>query len=244
MRILLVNDDGFDEPGLKALENALSDYDTLTVAPFYHHSGAGMSLNLYSPLMVREHGRNRFSVQGTPVDCVKLALGELSKHILPDLVISGINPGANVANNTWYSGTVAAATEAAFWNVPAIAVSQEYESSPDFTPAASITRRLIHDGLPEMIAPGTFLNVNVPTEHKGEFRLTSLGSFSREIPFTREGNEMIFRYGPYEVQPVREKSGTDVHALQDGHVSITHLSAARHSPALSQEIFSWCSRRR
>lgn len=244
MRILLVNDDGFDEPGLKALEKTFSDFDTLTVAPFHHHSGAGMSLNLYTPLKVREHGKNRFSVEGTPVDCVKLALGELAGDKQPDLVVSGINPGANVANNTWYSGTVAATTEAAFWLVPAIAVSQEYVKSPEFSHAASVAKQIVDDGLHEMITPGTFLNVNVPTEHLGEFRLTSLGSFSREIPFSREGNDMVFKYGPYEVQPVREEAGTDVHALQDGHVSITHLSAVRQSPALSREILSWCSRLR
>lgn len=243
MRILLVNDDGFDEPGLQALEMIFRDHDTFTVAPHFHHSGAGMSLNLYSPLVVREHGKNRFSVEGTPVDCVKLALSELCPGGTPDLVISGINPGANVANNTWYSGTVAAATEAAFWLIPSIAVSQEYTLNPDFTSSAQVIRRMIDEKLYRFIEPGTLLNVNVPAAAMGGYMLTTIGSFAREIPFSRaETDDSVFKYGPYEMQPVREKSGTDVHALAEGYVSISHLSAARYSPSVSGGIASWCSR--
>lgn len=242
MRILLVNDDGFDEPGLRALENVLSDYDVVTVAPYYHHSGAGMSLNLYSPLLVRQHGEKRFSVEGTPVDCVKLALSEILASEPPDVVISGINPGANVANNIWYSGTVAAATEAAFWLIPAVALSQEYTSIPDFTASSQVALKLVKDGLFRMTEPGTILNVNVPSEHLGEYRLTSIGSFAREIPFSRQGDQQVFRYGPYEIQPVREESGTDVHALLDGHVSITRLSTSRHAPGGGDDLGAWCSR--
>lgn len=243
MKILLVNDDGFGEPGLLALEEAFSDHDTCTVAPRFHHSGAGMSLNLHAPLFVEKHGNRRFSVKGTPVDCVKLALGGfLTGGTTPDLVISGINPGANVANNTWYSGTVAAATEAAFWLVPSIAVSQEYKNSPDFSVSAAVARKLFDEGLHNLIKPGCFLNVNVPLEHTGGYMFTGIGSFAREIPFTREGENLVFRYGPYELQPVREDRGTDVHALLEGSVSISHLSAARETPSDISEIASWCSR--
>ncbi len=242
MRILLVNDDGFGEPGLTALEEIFSDHDTFTVAPHFHHSGAGMSLNLYSPLVVRDYGNSRFSVEGTPVDCLKLALSELCGGKPPELVISGINPGANVANNTWYSGTVAAATEAAFWLVPAIAVSQEYRKSPDFSEAARVTRKLVDEGLHRSMEPGTFLNVNIPSSSPRGYRFTRIGHFAREIPFTRVGQDPVFRYGPYEMQPVREETGTDVHAIQDGFVSISLLSSARHHPSNPGEISSWCSR--
>lgn len=242
MRILLVNDDGFGEPGLLALEDIFSDHDTCTVAPHFHHSGAGMSLNLFSPLVIRDYGNSRFSVEGTPVDCLKLALSELCRNSAPDLVISGINPGANLANNTWYSGTVAAATEAAFWLVPAIAISQEYRKSPDFAEAAQVIRKLIDEGLHRLIEPGTFLNVNVPANPACGYKFTKIGNFAREIPFTREGRDPVFRYGPYEMQPVREKEGTDVHAIQDGFISISLLTAARHFPDNSEQISSWCSR--
>lgn len=242
MRILLVNDDGFDEPGLMALERVLSHHDLVTVAPKHHHSGSGMSLNLYSPLSVEDHGNNRFSVDGTPVDCVKLALGELMGGNPPELVVSGINPGANVANNTWYSGTVAAATEAAFWLIPAMAVSQEYTHSPDFSLACETTLRMVDKGPCSMIEPGTLLNVNVPAVVTGGYRMTSTGTFAAEIPFRRDGSGFVFRYGPYEMQRVREGYGTDVHALLEGHISITPMSTVRHSPDGSPEISQWCSR--
>lgn len=242
MRILLVNDDGFDEPGLKALEKVFEDHFTCTVAPRFHQSGSGMSLNLYRPLVVREHGSNRYSVEGTPVDCVKLALAELFPGDPPDLVISGINPGANLANNTWYSGTVAAATEAAFWLIPSIAVSQEYTREPDFTHAAKVARKLLDDRVHMHIEPGTLLNVNVPAVPPRGFAFTTTGNFASEIPFSRDEDGISFNYGPYESQPVREAEGTDVHAISMGLVSISQLSASRHHHRIPAEISSWCSR--
>ncbi len=240
MKILLVNDDGFNEPGLKALENVLATHDTYTVAPFHHHSGASMSLNLYSSLTLREHGPQKYSVEGTPVDCVKLALSEIITGTPPDLIVSGINPGANVANNTWYSGTVAAATEAAFWGIPAIAISQEYTSSPDFTLSSEVIRKVIDEELYKMIEPGYLLNINVPEGASGNYRITTIGSFSSEIPFTRDDSGDSFRYGPYEVQSVTEKSGTDVHALQEGHVSFTLISSFRSVGEPANDLRHWC----
>jgi 5'-nucleotidase len=240
VKILLVNDDGFDEPGLRILEDTLSDHETITVAPHHHHSGASMSLNLYSPLTLRQHGPNRFSVEGTPVDCVKLALSELTGSTLPDLVVSGINPGANVANNTWYSGTVAAATEAAFWKIPAIAISQEFSSEPDFRRSSTIIRKVIDDGLHKVITPGTLLNINVPMGAFRGYSITETGSFASEIPFILAEDGESYRYGHYEMQPVREHSGTDVHALQNGHVSFTLLSTFRSSSTTTEDLRLWC----
>ena len=236
-----MNDDGFDEPGLRALENAMSHYDTITVAPFHHHSGASMSLNLYSSLTFREHYPGRYSVKGSPVDCVKLALTELISGDPPDLVIAGINPGANVANNTWYSGTVAAATEAAFWRIPAIAISQEYSSSPDFELSSEVIKKVVDHELYKMIEPGILLNINVPAEAHSGYRMTTTGSFATEIPFIIEESGKSYRYGPYEMQSVREQSGTDVHALQDGHISFTLLSSVRSSVKPAKDLSYWCS---
>ncbi len=159
----------------------------------------------------------------------------------PDLVVSGINPGANVANNTWYSGTVAAATEAAFWLVPAMAVSQEYTDTPDFSVACETVLRMVDHGPCSMIEPGTLLNVNVPAVVTGGYRITSTGTFAAEIPFRRDSSGFVFHYGTYRMQQVREGTGTDVHALQDGHISITPMSTARHAPGLSREMSLWCS---
>ncbi|MCD4706866.1 MAG: 5'/3'-nucleotidase SurE [Candidatus Sabulitectum sp.] len=242
MKILLVNDDGFDEPGLKALEDALSGHDTITVAPYHHHSGASMSVNIHSSLTLREHDFKRYSVEGTPVECVKLALTELISGDPPDLLVSGINPGANVANNTWYSGTVAAATEAAFWHIPAIAISQEYASSPDFMLSSKVIQNVVEQGLFRMIKPGMLLNINVPAGDHNGYRMTTVGSFATEIPFTREGDGESYRYGPYEMQPVREQSGTDVHALLNGHISFTLLSSLRSSQTPANDLRLWCSR--
>lgn len=241
MKILLVNDDGFDEPGLKALEDVFSGHDTVTVAPLHHHSGASMSLNLYSPLTLRKHGPGRYSVEGTPVDCVKLALSELISGEPPDLVISGINPGANVANNTWYSGTVAAATEAAFWQIPAIAISQEYSSSPDFKLSSRVIKEVVDHELYKMIQPGMLLNINVPSKTHTGYQITTIGSFAREIPFTMGENGESYRYGPYEMQSVREESGTDVHALLDGQVSFSLISSTRFTSDPAIDLRQWCS---
>jgi len=241
VKILLVNDDGFDEPGLKALEDVFSGHEVITVAPFHHHSGASMSLNLYSPLTLRKHGPGRYSVEGTPVDCVKLALSELITGEPPDLVISGINPGANVANNTWYSGTVAAATEAAFWQIPAIAISQEYSSSPDFELSSKVINKVVDHGLYKMIQPGMLLNINVPSKTHSGYQVTTIGSFAREIPFIPVENDESYRYGPYEMQPVREESGTDVHALLDGQVSFSIISSTRFTTEPAKDLRQWCS---
>lgn len=241
MKILLVNDDGFDEPGLKALEDVFFGYDTITVAPFYHHSGASMSLNLHSPLTLRKHGPGRFSVEGTPVDCVKLALSELVTGDTPDLIISGINPGANVANNTWYSGTVAAATEAAFWRIPAIAISQEYSSSPDFSLSSEVIKKVVDQELYRMIQPGMILNINVPSKTHSGYQITTVGSFAREVPFTPCDNGESYRYGSYEMQSVREESGTDVHALLNGQVSFSLISSTRFTTEPATDLRQWCS---
>lgn len=238
MLILLVNDDGINEPGLEALEGALSGYKTFTVAPIGHCSGAGMSLGLYAPLSVMPCGPGRYAVTGTPVDCVKIALAELLPR-QPDLVISGINPGANLGNNIWYSGTVAAATEASFWNVPAMAVSIERSGEPDFRHGAELVRRMVDRGVHRAIPAGMMLNVNLPPEAPLGLKLTKPGSFLREVPFLRHPDGS-YSYGPYELQRTRESCGTDVHAILDGYGSISVLSPGRDATPVPDELENWC----
>jgi 5'-nucleotidase len=238
MLVLLVNDDGIHEPGLLALEQALSGCETFTVAPMGHCSGAGMSLGLYAPLSVMPCGPGRYAVTGTPVDCVKIALAELLPRT-PDLVISGINPGANLGNNIWYSGTVAAATEASFWNVPAIAISVERSGEPDFRHAAGLAGRMVDRGVHRAIPVGMTLNVNLPPGAPLGLKLTRPGSFQREVPFIRHPDGS-FSYGPYELQGTRESGGTDVHAILSGYGSISVLRPAREAMPAPRELEDWC----
>lgn len=238
MLILLVNDDGIHQPGLLALEEALSHHDVHTVAPLGHCSGAGMSLGLYSPLNVLPCGPGRHAVTGTPVDCVKIALSCLLSR-QPDLVISGINPGANLGNNIWYSGTVAAATEASFWNIPALAVSVERSGEPNFSHAAKLVRRLVDEGQTEGLRPGLVLNINLPPDAPLGIRPTLPGSFCAEVPFLRN-HDGSYSYGPYELQGIRESGGTDVHAILEGYASISALCPRRDSLPFPEGLGEWC----
>ncbi len=239
MLILLVNDDGIHQPGLLALEEALSGHEIRTVAPLGHCSGAGMSLGLYAPLSVLPCGPGRHAVTGTPVDCVKVALSCLLPR-RPDLVVSGINPGANLGNNIWYSGTVAAATEASFWGIPAMAVSVERSGEPHFSHASLLVRRLVEEGQAEHIPPGMVLNINLPPGAPRGTRITVPGSFSAEVPFLKNPDGS-FSYGPYELQGIRESGGTDVHAILDGYASISALCPRRDFSPVPERLREWFS---
>lgn len=230
MRILLVNDDGIDEEGLAAAAEALSAHETLVVAPAEHCSGSGQSLGLYGSLTVQQRGPGRWAVDGTPTDCVKLALTSLMEAP-PDLVVSGINPGANMANNVFYSGTVAAATEAAMWGIPAMAVSVESGGGrPRFETASSVATRLVESGISSMLPSRTVLNVNVPdrpAEDIAGYAWTHTARFAADIPFEELERGRVFRYGRFRTQAVEEEEGTDVQAVGRGLVSLTPLSTDR-----------------
>ncbi|MBW2086575.1 MAG: 5'/3'-nucleotidase SurE [Deltaproteobacteria bacterium] len=166
MNILLTNDDGIHAPGLRALFQSLSlEHRVFIVAPESEQSAVGHAITLTDPIKVKEiYNETRFygyAISGTPADCVKVALADLLE-IKPDAVISGINLGANVGINILYSGTVSAATEAAMLGLPALAVSLNTYTNPDFTYAADFTRRLIRELASLNLAPHVCLNVNVP----------------------------------------------------------------------------------
>jgi 5'-nucleotidase len=171
MRILVTNDDGIDSPGLHALEAVAAELgEVWTVAPATEQSARSHALTMHEPLRVHTHGPRRFAVTGTPADCSYLAI----HHLLPDapsLVLSGINRGANLGDDVVYSGTVAAAREAASFGVPALAVSLWVRSdTPHWETAQAAVRqvapRLLHHGLPSRI----LLNLNVPDLPAGEVR--------------------------------------------------------------------------
>jgi len=171
--ILLTNDDGIEAEGLRELASALEGLGTVSVvAPSREQSGSAQSLTLRQPIVCHTAGERRWAVDGTPADCIIVALHKLLPE-RPDLVISGINHGGNLGENVYYSGTVGAAREAAIHHLPAMAVSLVSKSAaPRFDAAARLTRSaaelILHEGLPEQV----LLNVNVPDPWDGAVRFT------------------------------------------------------------------------
>lgn len=172
MRILLTNDDGVFAPGLRALREGLLRLGEVTVvAPASEQSAVGHSITLMNPLLVREvHEEGEcigYAVEGKPADCVKLGLVELVKAWRPDLVVSGINAGSNAGINVLYSGTVAAAIEAAFYNMTSIAVSLTNPEDIHYPMAAEVACRVIRQILDHRPAAGELFNINLPDLAEG-----------------------------------------------------------------------------
>ncbi|MBA4759178.1 5'/3'-nucleotidase SurE [Sphingosinicella sp.] len=167
MRILLTNDDGYHAPGMAVLEaiaRELTD-DIWVVAPAEEQSGAGHSLTLTQPIRLQKHGERRFAVRGTPTDSVMMALGLLMKDSPPDLVLSGVNRGANLAEDVTYSGTVSAAMEATLYGVPAIALSQclgQMRAAQAFETAAKWGATVVRALAAKTWPKGVLMNVNFP----------------------------------------------------------------------------------
>lgn len=228
MRILLSNDDGYFAPGIAALERELAaQHDVEVVAPERDRSGASHSLTLDRPLSVRRGGNGYRFVDGTPTDCVHLAVTGLLPQ-KPELVISGINHGANMGDDTIYSGTVAAAMEGFLLGIPAIAVSLVGRDAQCFATAARVVRELL-DEMPDWGEGEAFLlNVNVPdlpVEALRGRRLTRLGRRHQSEPVVCAKNprgEPIYWVGA--VGAVQDAGdGTDFHAVAAGFVSVTPL---------------------
>ena len=173
MRILLTNDDGIHAPGLEVLERIarqLSD-DVWVCAPHEEQSGTGHSLTLHLPVRMNEHGRQRFSVTGTPTDSINLALRKLFTDRPPDLVISGVNGGENLADDVTYSGTISAAFEAALAGIPAVAMSQVIrDATHGFAAAEAWAGRVLTPLLDLPMAKRTLINVNFPALAPDEVR--------------------------------------------------------------------------
>ncbi|MCP1199386.1 5'/3'-nucleotidase SurE [Notoacmeibacter sp. MSK16QG-6] len=235
MRILLTNDDGIHSEGLTALErvaSALSD-DVWTVAPETDQSGLSHSFTLSHPLRMRQIDDRRFAVQGTPTDCVIMAV----KHILdspPDLILSGINSGVNIADDVTYSGTVAGAIEGTLMGIRSIALSQAYQwdgenqRTVSYEPAEKlgpdILRKLIDMALPD----GTLLNINFPKCSAKEVEgveVTRQGRMMHSIGIEQRADGRGFPY--YWVRFGREKAdeqeGTDIQALRENRISVSAL---------------------
>jgi 5'-nucleotidase len=229
MRILIANDDGYLAPGLAALVKACEGLGELdVVAPEQNASGTSNSLTLGRPLTVHTAANGFLYINGTPSDCVHLALTGVLPH-RPDLVVSGINNGANMGDDTLYSGTVAAAMEGFLFGIPAIAFSQVAKGWGELDAAARVARSVIEQVLREPPKSGPWLlNVNIPNRADADRlprTVTRLGRRHASEPLIRQTSprgETMYWIGP--AGDAREAGpGTDFHATANGQVSVTPL---------------------
>ncbi|RJS95321.1 5'/3'-nucleotidase SurE [Salinisphaera sp. Q1T1-3] len=245
MRLLLSNDDGCHAPGLAALQAAMARVcdDVITVAPDRNRSGASNSLTLERPLRVREVGPHVFSVDGTPTDCVHLATtGLLDRDA--DMVISGINAGANMGDDVLYSGTVAAATEGRTLGLPAIAISLTGDRFEHFDAAARVAADLVGWVRRHPLPADTILNVNVPDrpfESLAGYRATRLGNRHRAERLIEDEDPRGRRV--YWIGPAGGEAdagpGTDFDAVANGYVSITPLQIDLTRHASLDTLSDW-----
>lgn len=244
MRILIANDDGVYAPGIVALHQALADYaECVVIAPDADRSGASSSLTLDRPLHPQRLDNGFISINGTPTDCVHLGLNGLLEHI-PDMVVSGINLGANLGDDVLYSGTVAAAMEGRRLSLPAIAVSCVEYNAQHYATAAKVTKLLI-EYLQKHPLPGDFvLNVNVPDcpfEQLNGFQITRLGHRHRAeaaTPAKDPRGRTIWWIGNAGGE-ADAGPGTDFHAVANKAVSITPVLVDLTRHATLDSMKAW-----
>jgi 5'-nucleotidase len=236
MRILLTNDDGINAGGLKVLEELARRFsdDIWVVAPAEEESGTGHSLTLSRPIRLRKLGDQRYCVTGTPTDSVMMAVGHLMREVKPDLVLSGVNRGANLADDITYSGTVSAAMEGALAGVRAIALSQVYarEGMGDTVPfdaASAWGERVLTPLLKQDFAPRTLINVNfpaLPADQVKGIRVVSQGfhDYGR-ARIDQRTDPRGYDYFWFGLRPMVQTPGheTDIEATADGYISVTPL---------------------
>ncbi len=244
MRILLSNDDGYFAPGLAALASALAPHAELTVvAPERNRSGASNSLTLDRPLSVQMASNGFYYVNGTPTDCVHLAVTGLLDH-LPDMIISGINDGANMGDDTIYSGTVAAAMEGFLLDIPSIAVSMSQHGAQHFDSAARVIVELVQHHAKNPFPAPLLMNVNIPdipfNQIKGT-RITRLGKRHKAeavIKSTTPRGETVYWVGAAGAA-ADAGEGTDFHAVEHNLVSITPLQVDLTQHAQLEALKAW-----
>ncbi|HEY0412448.1 MAG TPA: 5'/3'-nucleotidase SurE [Allosphingosinicella sp.] len=248
MRILLTNDDGVNAPGLKVLETIARRFsdDVWIVAPTEEQSGAGHSLTLTRPIRLRKLGERRFCVTGTPTDSVMMAIAHLMKEAPPDLILSGVNRGANLGEDVTYSGTCSAAMEGALAGIPSIALSQSYarEGMGDTVPFAAAevwAERVLRPIVETEMAPRTLVNINFPALPPGEVRgirvvRQGLRDYGR-LRIEKRTDPRGYHYYWFGLGPMIETPGhsTDLEAVADGYVSVTplHLDLT-HEPSMER----------
>ena len=247
MKILLSNDDGVHAAGLKALYQALTEtHDVTVIAPDRNCSGASNALSLTNPLRIEKMDSGFYAVNGTPTDCVHLGLNSFLEDD-PQLVVSGINHGANLGDDVIYSGTVAAATEGRYMGLPAIAVSLANHQGKHFDSAAKMTTKIINHLMSHPSAADQILNINVPdlplTQIKG-IKVTRQGRRHRaesmikaQDPYGRP----VFWYGRAGAEQ-DSGPGTDFHAIANGYCSVTPLSVDMTAYESMEDLTQWITK--
>jgi 5'-nucleotidase len=225
-RILVTNDDGIFSEGIERLAASLSDVgDVFTVAPDQERSAAGHSLTLHHPLRAKLIGPQRWSVDGTPTDCVNWGVLHLLKDERPKLLFSGINLGLNLGDDVTYSGTVSAAFEGTLIGIPSVAVSQEIETGFTFDAAAAFAAKLARLLLEHSLKPGTLINVNVPAEAPRGVRVVRQGRRrygEAVIEKTDPRGRPYYWIGATPPEGMLEQ-GTDLSAVDENYISVTPL---------------------
>lgn len=247
MRILLSNDDGYFSPGIAILADTLAEFGTVTVvAPERDKSGASNSLTLDRPLSVRRAPNGFLFIDGTPTDCVHIAVTGLLDH-QPDIVVSGINLGANMGDDTLYSGTVAAATEGYLLGVPSIAVSLTSREGRHLDTAARVTRELVARCQAGALDEPMLLNVNVPDVPLSALRgtvVTRLGKRHKAEPVVKASTprgDTVYWIGA--AGPAADAGpGTDFHAVAANQVSITPLRIDLTHTGQTRKVEQWLAR--
>jgi 5'-nucleotidase len=234
MRILLTNDDGIYAQGLSALyKELLQEADCLIVAPEIEQSAVGHAITIARPLMVRSATKNGkflgYAVCGTPADCVKIGIKELSDKPV-DLVVSGINRGSNAGINVIYSGTVSAATEAVFMGVPALAISLDSHKEADYTYAAQFARKMAQVMMKNPELNNSAINVNVPALPPDEIKGVMVvrqgkGNIVEHFEKRIDPRENIYYWISGESQKEPETKDTDVTSLAQGFITITPIQS-------------------
>lgn len=231
MAILISNDDGIHAPGLKALAESLQDLDQiLVVAPDRERSATGHGITVHRPLRIEAVSlpgvtAQAWAINGTPADCVKLAVDNLLPNP-PSLVVAGINQGPNLGTDVLYSGTVSAAIEGIINGFPALAFSLTSYDRCDFSTAAQVARRIVSLVLQEGLPQGTLLNINVPAAKPRGIRITRLG-YRRYVNVFHKRTDprgRIYYWMAGEPLDLEESSdNTDVQAIRDNCISITPI---------------------
>lgn len=248
MTILLTNDDGIHAPGLWALHRALrSDHNLVVVAPERERSAVGHGITLHKPLRAYKvtvnGGDEGWAVTGTPADCVKLSMVELLER-RPDLVISGINPGANVGVNLNYSGTVAAAKEAALYGVPALAVSVQSPENPFYDDAARFVAQLVPMLQAKGLPAGVFLNINLPNmplDAVAGVKIARQGCdlYDEYFEKRRDPRNRIYYWQGCEAQPAYTQADADGAMLAEKYITITPVRCDMTDYTMMEQLHTW-----
>jgi len=244
MKILLSNDDGYFAPGIEALAAALGTRADITVvAPDRNRSGASGSLTLSNPLRVKRADNGFYFVDGTPTDCVQIGISTLMEEP-PDMVVSGINAGANLGDDVLYSGTVGAAIEGRFLGAPAIAISLADTKIGDYDVAANICLQIVNQIVEKPLPSDTILNINVPGVSKDMLqgiRSTRLGLREPPEPVRWDndpyGNKILWM-GPAG-RAANNGDDTDFYAVENGYVSVSPLKVDMTDHRQLLELEEW-----